>query len=166
MGLIRNLIIFGLVVFFFAVIIVSFDLGYTGNIVRENFNTRYAVEHTDEIVNEYNHRFERIPNFAKTLLGNERINLIINMNDGSMKEYSLVTQEGKIIEYDNKLLNDYSIAVRTSERVIDSIASSKEPGNDFGNAVENGDIKIESQKLVSGIKITTAKIFVKIKNWF
>ena len=164
--MIKNIITIILIAFFLVVVITSFDLSYTGNIVKDNFNAKELVENTNQVVNDYNQKFENIPKFAKTLLGNERINLLINMNDGSKKELSFVTKEGKIISYEKKPLENPTMLITASESIIDSVSSSSNPSADFAKAIKNKSINIEPKKLKGKIKFSAAKIFIKIREKF
>lgn len=166
MKTIKNMIFIALLIFFILVIINSYNLNYTGNIVKENFNTGYAVNNIDTTVSEYNERFERIPNFVRTMFGNERINLIINMNDNSIKRYSIITKEGKIISYSEDLIDKPSVIITTSEETIDSIASSDNPADEFADAIENKKIEIKSKGVINKLKLFTAKSFLKIRSIF
>ena len=155
-----------LLVFFVVVVITSFDLSYTGDIVAENFNTKYLLDNMDKVVNDYNQKFENIPRFAKTLFGNERINLAIIMNNNSKKEFGLITKEGKVIEYSKKPLENPTIGITAPESVIDNIASSRNPSQEFSKAIKNKNIILEPKKFLTKIKVTGAKAFIKIKDLF
>jgi len=165
MGFIKNTIIVGLIVFFLVVMMISFDISYTGEIVGANFSASYFVAHPDEVIADYNTKFENIPNFARTLLGNERINLVINMSDGSVKNFGLITKEGKIIELNKDSLNSPTFVITTSERVIDEVAKSSNAGQDFADAILNDKIKVEGIGFMPQTKIFSAKTYLKANGW-
>ena len=162
----KNLITLLLLVFFLVAVTASFDLGYTGNIVSDNFNARHAVEDMDSTVSDYNKKFENIPRFARTLFGNERINLVVSMDGGSKKDISLITKEGKIISYSKKHLEKPTMLVSTTEKTIDLIASSSNSSDEFARAIKNNDIIVEPKKIVVSVKVFAAKSFIKIRDLF
>jgi hypothetical protein len=166
MGIMNKLFVTIVFLSLFALIVVGFDLGYTGNIVKDDFNTQYVITHTTDTVNEYNQNYKGIPNFVKTLFGNEKINVIIKMNDNSEKQFNLITKDGKIANYSQGLMKSPSLKVETSEKTIDLIAQSKDPANALSEAIRNKNIIIEPTGIVSGVKVQSAKTFVIIKNWF
>ena len=102
----------------------------------------------------------------RTLLGNERINLTVKMNDNSIKQLGLITKNGKIISYSKKTLENPTVYVTLSEDTMNSISSSSNPSKDFANAIQNKDISIESKRTVTGIKVYISKLFLKIRNLF
>ena len=155
-----------LLVFFLIVIALSFNLSYTGSIVGNDFNAKEAIENPEKTINDYNQGFENIPSFARTLLGNERMNLIVKMDDGSKNQLGLVTKEGKIVEYSRELLQNATIDVITSEDVMNSIAWSGNPSQEFGSAIDDERIKLEPKRFTTSTKSFIAKIVLKIRSWF
>ncbi len=170
MGFIRKTIkkiaFFILLAFFVISIMAMFDLKYTGNIVKEGFTAKYALEHTNEAISGYNKNFENIPNFAKTLFGNERVDLMITMNNGSLEELFFITKNGKIIEYSSNHLQDITIVVEITEEVFDLISSSQKPSNDFAKAMKENKLKVKPKRMASRFKVFAAKSYFKVKNWF
>ena len=166
MSFIKNTLFLIIAVFFIVSLLIAFDPSYTGNIVKENFSARYAFDHAEETINDYNSNFENLPNLARTLLGNERINLTVNMNDNSIKQLGLITKNGKIISYSKKTLENPTVYVTLSEDTMNSISFSSNPSKDFANAIQNKDISIESKRTVTGIKVYISKLFLKIRNLF
>lgn len=164
MSFIKSIFFLVITAFFIVLLSIAFDPGYTGNIVKENFNAMYAFEHIEETIADYNSNFENLPNLARTLLGNERINLTVNMNDNSIKQLGLITKNGKIISHSKKTLENPTVYVTLSENTMNSISSSSNPSRDFANAIENKEINIESKRTLTGIKVYFSKLFLKVRN--
>lgn len=162
----KEIIFLGLFLFFLAVVFSSFSLSYTGNIVKENFSAQELLQNPDPIINDYNSRFENIPRFAKNLLGNEKINLIIVLADNQTKNIALTTKEGKIIEYKNEPYQDATFRITSSAGTIDKIAKAGDPKTEFKTNVLNNNIKIEPNGFEQTVKYYTAIGVLKVSSWF
>lgn len=165
MSLIRNAVVLGLLLFVLVTFAIVFDVSYTGNVVNENFNARYFVDNPDTAVDDYNSRFENLPNFARSLLGSERINLDINMSDGTSKVFGLITKNGKIVGFNETKIDGATFSVYTTEEVINGLAESSNAGDDFAQAIIDDRIKVEGLGIIPNIKLKAAKLFLKAKNW-
>lgn len=162
----KEIIFFGLFLFFLAVVFSSFSLSYTGNIVKENFSAQELLQNPDPIINDYNSRFENIPQFAKNLLGNEKINLIVILANNQTKNLALTTKEGKIIEYKSELYKDAAFTITTSAETIDKIAKAGDPKTEFKTNVLKNNIKIEPNGFEQTVKYYAAISVLKISSWF
>lgn len=164
MAEIKDLLFIGLIIFFFAVIMNAFSLNYTGEVIKEGLTVSYIINNPAEFVNEYNQKFENIPNFIKTLLGTEKINLIIETNNKT-KTFSIETKEGKIINYSEKLFEDQTFTVELREETLDRLLSSKYIKNDIANAILTDEIKITPNGFMQTTKLFAGKNTLKIKDF-
>lgn len=112
----------------------------------------------DRAVTEYNAYYEELPGYLKTLLGNERILANVTMNDGSELNVYLVTESGRVDEFEKVIqVEDYqpTVIITTDEDTVTSLINTTDPLSVYEAASENGTIIIDPVGLV-----TTAKFLV------
>lgn len=107
-------------------------------------------------VDGYNNKIDKAPEVLKGLLGNERINIDIVRNDGSVYRMGFEVENARINRTVEGGLNDPTIVVTTTESAINNISSSGDPIARFQKESETGQVKIEGQNLVTRAKIGAA----------
>ncbi len=110
----------------------------------------------------YNNHTDLVPGFIKTLVGNARINLEIDMNDGSKLKTYIVTENGYITEFERGQLNDATIKAKTKEEVVRRIIDSYDPIKETENALRSGEINYSGIGFINTVKVEIAKIVFKI----
>ncbi|GEM_PF-1634113 len=161
MSLIKSiigLVLLGLVVMFIGY---KFDLTYTGRVVQDGWNTQFAVTHLPEVQDQYNSHVDNIPNFAKTLLNNERVNVEIEQQDKSIKKLHFIVQDGKIANLSEGEDLNPTLKVWTTEATIDEIAAAKNPVNSLQQAMANEKITYKSLAFTTQLKVGIGKLVVK-----
>lgn len=110
----------------------------------------------------YNENVDQIPGFVRSIIGNERINVQIDMDDGSTVEFGVVFQNARIVKVDEPRIDDPTMRASTTENAIQNIAESENPVDAAIDALRNGDIQYEGTDTTSNIKTQTTKILTKI----
>lgn len=109
----------------------------------------------DRAVTEYNAYYEQLPSPMKILLGNERILANITMNDGNELNVYLVTENGRVDEFEKvEQIEDYdpTVIVITNEDTAISLITTTDPLSVYEEARENGTLVIDPVGLVSSAK--------------
>ena len=152
------------IILLFSLFLNRYSLEYSGNVVKD-FSTREALEDLDKIKQTVNSNTEKFPNFVKTVFGNERINIILKMNDGSIVNLWMETENAKIINLAYGELDNPTLVVETSEDTLNRIGKSEKPIDEFLFAINNGEIRYEAKKITSGIKTGIGKFLSRIFYW-
>lgn len=113
-----------------------------------------------ELKSEYNQNLDKIPGIVKAVIGDERINLYITEKQsiiGALTENAkiITIQEGKI---DNPTLNIY-ITEKTIRRLQNQEIT-------FQQAIDAEEIRLESQRIRTSIKLWLADKIATIISWF
>ncbi|VVB99150.1 Uncharacterised protein [uncultured archaeon] len=93
------------------------------------------------VVDQINEQLNAAPKELLSVFGNNKINFAITLDDNSQMDYYAHTVNGKVAEIFQGKKNEADLEVRLNEATIDRIVLSKEPLNEFLNAVSSGEIK-------------------------
>ena len=101
----------------------------------------------------YNQNVDKIP-FIGSLIGEERINCEISLDDGNVLMYGIKTGKGaKVISFEVAEISDPTMKVYTSESTIRTIMNAEDPVSAFQDAFTTGAIKLEGVGLVNELKV-------------
>lgn len=111
----------------------------------------YTLNKTrEELISDYQEKISpKIPQSAKILVGNERINVYVES-----KVFGVEVRRGELYYFETYALNNPGIVVTISDHAAEQI-SEKKMG--IMQAINSGGIKIESKNLLSGLKVEAAK---------
>ena len=125
-----------------------------------------VVPNLADIKDSYNSNLDKIPGFVKTILGSERINVVVHLDDDSLLKFQAITKDGSITTLDYGELENATIIVSTSEKVINTIQASSNPVNALELALDNNDIKVEPQTFAKKVEWGMAETIMRIVSWF
>ncbi len=114
----------------------------------------YSMEGTQENVNSYNGKIEKAPDILKRLVGNEKINVEVIRNDGSVFRVGFVMENARINQTVEGGLSDASIVLTTTENAINTIRCSDNPIDAFQKQEDLGQVRIEGSNLLSKAKLS------------
>jgi hypothetical protein len=103
--------------------------------------------------NIYNNRIDNAPDVLKGLLGDERVNINITRNDGSVLSTGFVVKNARIEEVVDGGVNNPSITVVTTESAINNIKNSDDPIAAFQKERDAGQVRIEGKSLTTRVKL-------------
>jgi hypothetical protein len=120
-----------------------------------SFANAFSIDmaETQKNIDAYNKNIDKAPAVLKDIMGNERINLDITRNDGSVFRVGLDMVAGRI---NNTVIggwNDPSITITTTENAINNTRRSKDPITTFQNERNQGQITFEASGLLTRIKL-------------
>ncbi len=101
----------------------------------------------------YNSRIDNAPDVLKGLLGDERINIDITRNNGSVLSTGFVVENARIEEVVDGGVDNPTITVVTTENAINNIKSSDDPIAAFQKERDIGQIRIEGKSLTTRVKL-------------
>lgn len=115
----------------------------------------------DRAVTEYNAYYEELPSSIQKLLGNEDILAGILMNDGSELNVWLVTENGRVTEFEKVGdVEDYdpTVIIATDEATVQSLINTTDPLSVYEEARSNGTLTIDPVGIVSSAKFVVADL--------
>jgi len=104
----------------------------------------------------YNSNIDKAPGLLKSVLGSERVNLIITKDDGSVFRAGMNVQNGEIARLIPGGYSNATITVTTDQSTINQVVSAKDKITTFTSMVNNGKINIETDSWLSSLKIKSA----------
>jgi hypothetical protein len=110
----------------------------------------------DQYIAKYNSNLDKAPAPLKSLIGNERVEFEIGLNNGSQYKLGLETNNGQVIRTVKGVIENPSIEIQTRENVIQSVSSSSDPIAAFKQAKEAGNITITGTNFLSNLKVNAA----------
>lgn len=121
----------------------------------------------DLMVSEYNENADNVPSLFKSMLGNEVIHLVIEMNDGSELHIKAVTENALITTFEEIDPDDdigATVKVTVKENTVYELLASENPLETFHNAMESKYIVIEPVGLFDTITFQVANILLKLSD--
>jgi hypothetical protein len=128
--------------------------------------TAASILELDLVKETYNNNLDKIPGFVKRLIGTERINCYVTMNDGTEMKIGAVTKDSAIQELTDKEIGNATLKIYTSEKTILDISSSEKPANMLQEKLRNGEIRYEAIKFTSKAKLGFARFFMNVALFF
>ena len=108
------------------------------------------------LVGVYNDNVGDIP-LMTSLIGEERINGEIALNDGSLLSLAITTDEdAKITSFERGVISDPTMRVSTDENTIRAIMNSSDPVSAFIDALNAGTITYESDSALQDFGLQVA----------
>jgi hypothetical protein len=114
----------------------------------------------------YNDNIDKVPGFVKRILGSERINALVLLENGDQLNISLVTKKAAIESLDYGMLENPTLIIRTTEKTIMDIIAADNPGKRFKEALNNKEITYEAQTFFKKIKWGFNSLFLRLALWF
>ncbi|MBD3310536.1 hypothetical protein GF351_04915 [Candidatus Woesearchaeota archaeon] len=106
-----------------------------------------------------------LPKPMVNLVGNERINIYIKMDDTSVVAAGIVTKEGRIESFQKNELENPTLKVFTSEYTIRNIKESQDPLKAAQQAIREQEIRYEPVGLGNKIKYGTVGTVMRVFGW-
>jgi len=114
----------------------------------------YSMDGTQENINSYNSKIDNAPDILKRLVGNEKINIDVIRNDGSVFRVGFVMENARINQAVEGGFSDASIILTTTENAVNTIRSSDNPIDTFQKQEDLGQVRIEGDNLLTKAKLS------------
>jgi hypothetical protein len=101
----------------------------------------------------YNNKIDKAPAILKDILGNEKINMNITRDDGSVFRAGLDMVNARIERTVDGGWNDPTITITTTESAINTVRRSNDPIAAFQEQRDLGQINFEAKGLIAQAKL-------------
>lgn len=109
------------------------------------------VEAANEFIEKYSDFFGS--EIVQTLFGNERMNITINLNDGSLDKYGVVTENGAVVEVQKPTIENPTVNITANEQALLNISAALfDPQVEIQKQIDNKGLVYEPIGIVSSIK--------------
>jgi len=115
-----------------------------------------------EYVPIYNENADTLPEFIKRIAGNERIDLEIALENGSLLNIGVVTEGGRIVEFSKGKITEPTMRAWTSEDVARRVISSEDPVSTGVNALKMGEIRYSGVGFRRTLGVFAVKVVIKV----
>ena len=128
----------------------------------------FAVNEIDSSIDALNAQLEGkvIPAPLNKIFGDEKINVNFKMNDGTTLIVGLLTENNKFKSLVAGGVDDPSLNVYTTEKVVTDIESSSDPASTLKLAYNRGTISYQAVGMKNKIKFAFISVFMKVSGWF
>jgi hypothetical protein len=126
----------------------------------------FTQSQVQNYVDTYNQRIDGAPDLLKSLIGNERIDLNITSNDGSIFPVGFETQNARVSRTVMGGIQNPTIIVAGTEGAIERIKGSDDPVAAFQVEKDYGQINIEGTTLVTKLKLSAALSNLPVLKFF
>jgi hypothetical protein len=109
---------------------------------------------------------DKAPAILKTLLGSEKVELNIVLNNGSQFKTGIDVNNGLVIRTVKGGIEDPTILIQTREDVISTISLASDPITAFQQAKEAGEISITGNNFFSNLKLNAALSNIDMLKFF
>jgi len=110
------------------------------------------------ILDEINKNAENVPEQLFSLFGNNKINMYVEFEDGSVNEYWAQTEKNKVTEVRQGARSLADIEIKIKETTINKLALSEEPFDEFLDAMNSGEIEYKGLTFEGTIKSATVSV--------
>jgi hypothetical protein len=104
-------------------------------------------------VANYNSKVDNAPSVLKSMLGSEKINLIITRDNGSVFRVGMDVVSARIERTVAGEYSDSTIIVTTTESAINEVVRSKDRIAAFQNLTDSGQIRFEAKSWLAEVKL-------------
>jgi hypothetical protein len=130
----------------------------------------FTQDQVQNYVDQYNQRIDDAPELVKSLLtgllGNEKIDVNISMNDGSVFSVGFETKDARITKTDAFGAQNPTIIVAVTEGAIERIKGSNDPVAAFQAEMSYGQVNIEGTNLVTKLKLSAVLSSLPVLKFF
>jgi hypothetical protein len=134
------------------IFVLTMALAFTASVPGSAF-TFESIQHGVEI---YNSGIDNAPGVVKTLLGDEKIQVVVTMADGTVLMAGIETKNAVIVNVIEGEIEDPTIVVEASEDAVTRIYESDDPVTAFEEAKKEGEISVRGTTFTSKLKVSAA----------
>ncbi|MFH1391484.1 MAG: hypothetical protein ABIH20_04200, partial [Candidatus Diapherotrites archaeon] len=106
----------------------------------------------EEVIHEINENLDNVPEQLFELFGDNKLNIYVEFDDGSTKDYWAKTANGKLVQLFKDARSNVDIEIFLKKSTIDRLVSSSDPFDEFIKAMNSSEIKTEAKTVNGHIK--------------
>jgi hypothetical protein len=108
---------------------------------------------TQKYVNTYNNQIDNVPTVIRSMLGSEKINMIITRENGSVFRVGMDMVSARIERIVDGGYSDSTIIITTTESALNEVGKSKDQIAAFKKQTDAGQIRFEGKSWLADAKI-------------
>jgi hypothetical protein len=108
---------------------------------------------TQKYVNTYNKQIDNVPSVLKSMIGSEKINIIVTRGDGSDFRVGMDIVSARIEKTVEGGISDPTIVITTTQSALNEVVKSKDRIAAFKKQADSGQIRFEGKSWLSNAKI-------------
>lgn len=110
------------------------------------------------IVSQINSNIENVPEQLFDLFGGNKINIFVEYEDGSVRDYYAKTEKNRLKELSQGANSLADVEIKIKEKTINKLVESEKPFDSFLNAMNSGEIKYKGLNAEGTVKSATVGI--------
>ncbi len=108
---------------------------------------------TQNYINTYNNQINNVPTVLKSMIGSEKVNIIVTRDDGSVFRVGMDMVSAKIEKTVEGGISDPTIIVTTTQSALNEVVKSKDRIAAFKKQTDAGQIRFEGKSWLANAKI-------------
>lgn len=111
-------------------------------------------------LNEATTRFQSLPSPVKTLFGNQRMAVEVELNNGRTQSFGIVTERDEVVQVTNHAPSNPTMRIQTSESTLGEIAQSEDVGAAAITAINQGKLTYHGLTTRATVPVVVADVVV------
>lgn len=107
-------------------------------------------------IDSYNDNINNAPTVLRTLLGDEKVNVTILLNNSSTVAWGFETKNARIVRSEKGGIENPTIDVYATEDAIYRVENAADPAAAYRDAERSGEVSIKGNTLGAKLKLTAA----------
>ncbi len=108
---------------------------------------------TQKYVNTYNNQIDNVPTVIRSMLGSEKINMIVTRENGSVFRVGMDMVSARIERIVDGGYSDSTIIITTTQSALNEVGKSKDQIAAFKKQTDAGQIRFEGKSWLADAKI-------------
>ncbi|MFB6207760.1 MAG: hypothetical protein ABEJ69_00255 [Candidatus Nanohaloarchaea archaeon] len=126
-------------------------------------NTRplagFSLDNIPAMQDEFNQNTDKLPGIARSLIGDQRINVEITRSEGEDVVLGVVTDGVKIAKINDTKVEDPTLEVSTSRATVTDILKSEKPAQTLRDKLRSGEIDYQVHGAFNKLKFFFVRLF-------
>lgn len=115
------------------------------------------VEGIGEAVDRYNGNTDALPGFLGSVIGDQQVNVYINMSDGSQQSFA-VRMDGLEMELQEDTFENYTIRVTATQDAVVSVMNATDPRTELKERKKAGEITYDTNGFLNGLRMSIVDV--------
>jgi len=115
-----------------------------------------------QILKEINDNTDNVPEQLFELFGNNKINIYVEFDDGTIHDYWALTNKSKVADFRQGARSIAGIEIIIKESTIDNLLTDDEPFDYFLEAMNSGEIEYNGLTFEGNIKSATVRVTTRL----